>query len=260
MCHPEALRLHLGRRAESSMEDSATRDRTTHRVRNRSRSQAEHMGLTSDVRVWERCMTQSPNSPPPETRHHEHNVAFDALFALSMAVGRGSTARRVVGVAELTSDDRVVDIGCGPGVAVRIAARRCAHATGVDPSPASLSLGRRLNAIGGTRNAELIHGSAEAIPLPDCSATVVWALRSVHHWGDRARGLAEAFRVLTPRGRLLLAERLVKPGVHGGMTVDQITNLENDVMAAGFMDVRRATLARGRRTMNVVLASRGLIS
>jgi len=205
-------------------------------------------------------MTQSPNSSPPETRHHEHNVAFDVLLALSMAVGRGSAARRVAGLAELTSEDRVADIGCGPGAAVRIAARRCAHATGVDPSTASLALGRRLNAIGGTRNTELVHGSAEAIPLPDCCASVVWALRSVHHWDDRARGLAEAFRILASHGRLLLAERLVEPGSHGGMTGDQVANLENDVIAAGFTDVRRATLARGSRTMNVVLASRGPVS
>ena len=146
----------------------------------------EHLrGRRSDT-ILERCMAHSPKSPPPETPHHQHNVAFDALLALSMAIGRGSAAKQVASLAELTRDDRVVDIGCGPGAAVRMAARRCAHTTGVDPSPASLALGRRLNAIGGKRNIELVHGSAEAIPLPDCSATVLWALRSVHHWGDRA--------------------------------------------------------------------------
>ena len=201
--------------------------------------------------ILECCVTHRHETP-----HHKHSALIDALLTLSMAVGRGSLARRVADLADLTRDDRVVDIGCGPGVAVRVAARRCSYVTGVDPSPASMSLGRRLIALRGTHNAELVHGTAEALPLPDQSASVVWAIRSVHHWNDHTRGLVEAFRVLAPRGRLLLVEQVVKPGAHGGMTDSEVADLESGVGAAGFSDVRRVTLARGRRTTNVVLASR----
>jgi ubiquinone/menaquinone biosynthesis C-methylase UbiE len=153
------------------------------------------------------------------------------LNALSMTVGRGPVARAVADLAELTAGDQVIDMGCGPGAAARLAASRCAHATGVDPSPAMLRLGRWLNALRGTRNVTLVHGSAETIPLPDRSGTVLWALRSVHHWSDRAAGLAEAFRVLVPGGRLLLAERVVRPGAHGGLTGDQAYQLASEVKA-----------------------------
>jgi ubiquinone/menaquinone biosynthesis C-methylase UbiE len=192
--------------------------------------------------------------------HHRHNAAFDMLNALSMTVGRGSVARAVADLAELTAGDQVVDIGCGPGAAARVAARRCAHATGVDPSPAMLRLGRWLNALRGTRNVTLVHGSAESIPLPDRSGTVLWALRSVHHWSNRAAGLDEALRVLAPGGRLLLAERLVRPGAHGGLTGDQVDQLVSEVEAAGFTDVRREALTAGRRATNVVRGSRGRLS
>ncbi|MGO8861833.1 MAG: class I SAM-dependent methyltransferase [Acidimicrobiales bacterium] len=175
-----------------------------------------------------------------------------------MTVGRGSVARRVAGLAELTLDDQVVDIGCGPGAAARVAARQCAKVTGVDPSPVMLRIGRRFNALRNTRNVTLVQGSAEHVPLPDRSATVLWSLSSVHHWSNRSLGLAEALRVLEPGGRLLLVERLVEPGAHGGLTGDQIEQLVRDVAASGFTDVGRVILTAGRRTLNVVGGSRDM--
>ena len=177
------------------------------------------------------------------------------LNALSMTVGRGSVARAVADLAELTAGDQVVDIGCGPGAAARVAAGRSAHVTGVDPSPAMLRLGRWLNALRGTRNISLVQGSAESIPLPDRGATVLWALNSVHHWSNRATGLAEALRVLAPGGRLLLAERLVRPGAHGGLVGDQVDQLVSQVEVSGFTDVRRDTMTAGRWTVSVVRGS-----
>ena len=73
--------------------------------------------------------------------------AWQIVTALSMTAGRGPLARAVADAAELTPADRVVDIGCGPGTAVRIAARQGAAATGVDPDPAMLRLARWITAL-----------------------------------------------------------------------------------------------------------------
>ena len=101
-----------------------------------------------------------------------------------------------------------------------------------------LRLGRWLTAARHVPNVAFARGTAEALPLPDSSATVAWALSSVHHWTDRAAGLAEASRVLAPGGRILLAERLVKPGARGhaahGLTRDHADQLADDLKAAGF--------------------------
>jgi SAM-dependent methyltransferase len=51
---------------------------------------------------------------------------------------RRAWVRAAADAAELAGADRVVDVGCGPGIAVRLAARRAAAATGVDPDPAML--------------------------------------------------------------------------------------------------------------------------
>lgn len=182
--------------------------------------------------------------------------AWEILTAVSMTVGRGPAARTVAGLAGLTANDRVVDVGCGPGTAVREAARRGATATGVDPSPVMLRLARWITAVRTVSSVTWVQATAESLPLVDGDATVLWALSSVHHWGDRAPGLAEARRVLARGGRILLAERLVQPGAHGhaahGLTRDQADQLALDLQGAGFGDVQCDTIAAGRRTLVIV--------
>jgi SAM-dependent methyltransferase len=187
--------------------------------------------------------------------------AYQLLTAASMTIGRGPAARAVAGVARLTPGDRVIDIGCGPGAAVREATRRGAIATGVDPTPLMLRLARWISAIRRVGNVTWVQGSAESLPLPDASATVVWALSSVHHWCNRAAGLCEARRVLADGGRILLAERLVKPGggrwqshASHGLTRAQADTLARELSAAGFADVRTETRCAGRRTLVIVAA------
>ena len=163
---------------------------------------------------------------------HPHSATGRVGNAVRLVFGRGRMASVVADVALLTPADRVVDIGCGPGTAVRVASRRCARATGVDPDPTSLRLARWLSWVQRRHNVEIVAGSAEAIPLPDASATVVWSITAVHHWADRAAGLAEARRVPAPGGRVFLVERLSPPDARGhqrfGMTEAQLDRLEDD--------------------------------
>jgi len=97
---------------------------------------------------------------------------------------------------------------------------------------------------------------AGLVNLPEAGRPL-GALSSVHHWSNRAAGLEEAFRVLAPGARLLLAERVVRPGAHGGLTGDQADQLASEVEASGFTDVCRETLTAGRRALSVVRGSRG---
>ena len=69
--------------------------------------------------------------------HHADHPGFAGLSAVIIGMvllvkGRAN-ARLAADVADVSATDRVVDIGCGPGGAVREAARRGARATGVDP-------------------------------------------------------------------------------------------------------------------------------
>lgn len=80
-------------------------------------------------------MSISPASP---VNHHAGYPGFAGpiglVAGLTMLVTGRASARLVVDLAAVSDADRVVDIGCGPGSAVRAAARRGARATGVDPA------------------------------------------------------------------------------------------------------------------------------
>ena len=199
-------------------------------------------------------------TPMPVNHHGDHpgfaglsGTLFAAVFLLA---GRAAAAL----ASELTAPvagDHVVDIGCGPGNAVRAAARRGARATGVDPSAAMLRVARTV-----TRDATVTwaEGSAEAIPLPDASATHVWALATVHHWRDVPAALTEIRRVLDRGGRLLAVERRTEPGATGfashGWTTQQAESFAALCSAAGLVDVEVTTRQTGRRAVWAVSARR----
>jgi ubiquinone/menaquinone biosynthesis C-methylase UbiE len=182
--------------------------------------------------------------------------AFELLTALSMTIGRGRLAGTVADAVGLSPGDVVVDIGCGPGTAVREAARRVTAATGVDPSPLMLRLARQISGIRRTSGVSWRQGRAEELPVPDAQATVAWAISSAHHWNDLTAGLGEARRVLAPAGRLFIAERLVKAGARGhaahGLSTDQAEELARQMTAAGFSEVSSRTARAGHRQLVIV--------
>jgi ubiquinone/menaquinone biosynthesis C-methylase UbiE len=202
------------------------------------------------------------NVEPLAANHHAGHPGFSGvsgfLIGLTFLIGRDGTARLAADLADVTADDRVVDVGCGPGGAVREAASRGAHVTGIDPAPVMLRLGRLV-----TRDSARVtwaEGVAEALPLPDASATVYWSLSTVHHWTDISKGLTEAHRVLEPKGRLIAIERCTKHGAKGhashGWTMEQSEAFAAACAAAGFDDVRAEVHSVGHGRLSVVSAVR----
>ena len=189
---------------------------------------------------------------PPN--HHANHPGFAGVAgfaaALSMVIGRKGDARVAVRLSGMHSGDTVVDIGCGPGAAVRYAARRGATAIGVDPAPVMVRVAKLLTRR--TARVRYIEGFAEAIPLQDRSASIVWSIATVHHWGDIDAGLREARRVLVDGGRLVAIERQSKPGATGhashGWTQEQADVFMNRTRQHGFADVRLERESTGRRT------------
>ncbi len=178
---------------------------------------------------------------PPN--HHadypQFTGAFGYLAGLTMTMGRGRDAHLVAELANLSGDEHVVDIGCGPGTAVRVAARRGCRVTGVDPSAPMLRLARALTRIrppAGAISWRL--AGAENLGLPDGSADVCWSLASVHHWPDLDGGLREVRRVTRPGGRFIAMEKRSAPGATGtashGWTAGQADAMAGRLLDHGF--------------------------
>lgn len=185
-----------------------------------------------------------PGTLPPN--HHGDHPGFSGLTGflagLTMVLGRGRIARLACDLADVSSEDHVVDIGCGPGAATREAARRGAAVTGIDPASVMLGMARRLTRA--DRPVTWSEGVAEALPVGDRAATVVWSLATVHHWPLLDEGLAEVRRVLKPGGRFLTIERKTRPDAKGlashGWTRDQAERFAELCRRAGFVEVTTA--------------------
>ena len=201
------------------------------------------------------------SSTPVVPNHHAQLPGFAGpagLFAaVTMLPGGAGNARLAVRLAALAAGDAVADIGCGPGTAARAAARAGASVTGIDPASVMLRLARFLTRRS-ARQVRYAQGSAEALPLPDSSVTVVWSIASVHHWNDLDAGLNEARRILAPGGRLLAIERMTRPGAKGlashGWTPEQATVFAGRCQARGFTDATVSQHRTGRTTKVSVTA------
>jgi demethylmenaquinone methyltransferase/2-methoxy-6-polyprenyl-1,4-benzoquinol methylase len=128
---------------------------------------------------------------------------YDRLEAL-IGLGTGRWYRsKALRRAGLEPGMTVVDIGTGTGLMARAAADIVGDAvlvTGVDPSTGMLE---NAKVPAGVR---LLEGSAESIPLDDCSADFLSMGYALRHISDLSASFAEFHRVLRPGGLVCLLE------------------------------------------------------
>ncbi len=161
--------------------------------------------------------------------------------------------RIVIDMLELTPDDRVLEIGCGPGAAVELAAERIGaeRVAAVDPSPTFVDMVRKR-----VPGADVRVGSASEIPFDDGTFTVIWSIASMHHWPSREPGLDAQVAKLAPGGRLVIAERLLDKAGHG-ITEAQTAEVMDYLKSLGLADVESATVRAKRKTIQVIRGTAG---
>ncbi len=155
---------------------------------------------------------------------------------------------------------RVLDVGCGTGIITRALARRSARAVGVDPAPRMVAKARENRA---DVPASYVVAAAESLPFADSSFGAATASFTVHHWRDADRGIAELARVLSPGGRLAIADidlpsparwllRLVG-SPHAGWSRRELADL---LYRSGFSRVRATTRGPLGPRLAIVFADR----
>jgi cyclopropane fatty-acyl-phospholipid synthase-like methyltransferase len=159
---------------------------------------------------------------------------------------RTSNVRRsrwAVELLDLHPGDRLLEVGCGPGVAIAAAATRGSTVVGVDRSAVMVAQARRRNRRAvRAGQVELITAPVDDLPDFDQPFDKVLAVNTVGHWDDPAGGLTALKRVLRSGGRIAV---VTQPRSAGATAADSLAAA--DVTArlladAGFDDVRIETL------------------
>lgn len=115
-------------------------------------------------------------------------------------------------IADLPEGTTVVDIGCGAGTDLLLAARRvgpAGRAIGIDMTEAMLTRAAAGARLAGLTNVEVHEGDATRLPLADASVDVVISNGVLNLVPDKPSAVAEMARVLKPGGRVQLADILI---------------------------------------------------
>ncbi|MFI6503982.1 methyltransferase domain-containing protein [Nonomuraea typhae] len=124
-----------------------------------------------------------------------------------------------VGAARPRPGEVVVDLGCGTGLDVLLAARRAGpggRAIGVDMTSGLLDLARAYARRAGAANAGFLCARIERLPLPGGFADVVLANGAFSLSPDQPAAFAEACRVLRPGGRFVVSDFILRDGLDAG--------------------------------------------
>jgi arsenite methyltransferase len=112
----------------------------------------------------------------------------------------------------IAAGEAVLDIGCGAGVDSIIAGKLTGPAgavTGIDLVPEMLAKARENARLAGAGNVTFQESSAERLPFPDKSFDAVISNGVFNLVVDKAKALAEVYRVLKPGGRFWLADQVL---------------------------------------------------
>jgi len=105
--------------------------------------------------------------------------------------------------------ETVLDIGCGGGMDLLLAAKRAGadgHVIGVDMTDPMLELAWKSARAAGMSQVEIRKGDATSLPVADCSVDVVSSNGVLNLVPEKERAFDEIVRVLKPGGRLHLAD------------------------------------------------------
>ncbi len=144
---------------------------------------------------------------------HERDVqAFDDRADSYEEGWRGrmhhDIAARTADLALASSDAprRVLDVGCGTGLLLRLLAARLPQAErliGIDAAPGMIAAAKSM---ANDPRLSFSGGVAENLPYPDESFDLVVTCTSFDHWEDQGAGLGECARVLASDGHLVLTD------------------------------------------------------
>src|SRR5438874_2406891 len=162
--------------------------------------------------------------------------------------------------ASLRAGETVVDLGCGGGLDVFLAAARVGptgKAVGIDMTPEMIDRARR-NAARAPGNVEFHLATIDRLPLPADSVDCIISNCVINLAADKAAVFREMFRVLKPGGRVAVSDIALKRPLPLELLQDVQAYIGCISGALSFAEYRQGLVDAGFETVQITDAAKDL--
>jgi ubiquinone/menaquinone biosynthesis C-methylase UbiE len=186
-----------------------------------------------------------PRGGLAQFHHPTGTLGHIAGWVMSWRSSNVARNRWAVQLLDVQPTDRVIELGCGPGVAIAALARRATQGlvVGVDHSQVMIHQARRRNraAIRAGR-VRLIHTPIQSLSIGDGQFNAALAVNTVGMWPDPTARLREVARLLQPGGQIALVSQPRCAGASAATSAAAANELAGLLREAGFERLRTEVL------------------
>lgn len=138
---------------------------------------------------------------------HIHHGYYENGVSIDPHTAQETLIKKIINNLPITSGSKILDVGCGMGgSSLFLAENYDTHVTGITLSQKQVQMAEQLANSKNVKNVIFkIEDALSMESIPSNSFDIVWSLESCEQFYDKKLFLKQAYRVLKPGGKLMLA-------------------------------------------------------